>query len=78
MSDNEDLVKKLREAGMISREDLQDVIGQFKTPEQQAKAENILDHLNNCKDDNCEIHQFKSGLETDNFMLGFLSRDLVG
>lgn len=78
MTEKEDMIQQLREQGLIHQSDLEQVISKLKTPEQQVKAQDFLDHLLNCEDDDCKVHQVKSDIETENFMLGFLSRDLVG
>lgn len=77
MTEKEDMIQQLREQGLVHQSDLEQVIAKLKTPEQQVKAQDFLDHLLNCGDSDCKVHQVKSDIETENFLLGFLSRDLV-
>ena len=77
MTEKDDLVEQLREKGIVTKDDLEDIINaRFKQPEQQVKANDFLDHLLTCEDDDCKVHQVKSDIETENFLLGFLMRDL--
>lgn len=74
MTKEDELVSMLNEK-FVTKEDLDNAIKSKVPAENQQMAHEFLDHIKQCKSDDCEIHKYKQDLETENFIMGLLLAD---